>query len=228
MSELHILDHIPVHLERQDLIQRLDLPESDPGLHGIAAALVTDVLQVARPQALFTVAYVKPLEDDAVAFNGVRFASKVLRQNLDGVGRVFPYVATCGRELESLPLPPGDFMAPYMLDTLKETILRVALGYLFEHIRRHYALGRTAQMNPGSLPDWPLSEQRALFSLFGNVERLIGVRLSDTCLMFPIKSVSGLLFPTERTYLNCQLCRREVCPNRQAPLDPVLAEQYGV
>ncbi len=77
-------------------------------------------------------------------------------------------------------------------------------------------------MNPGSLDDWPLAEQRQLFSVFGDVKKLIGVELTDSFLMVPIKSVSGVVFPTEHRFESCQLCQREGCPNRRAKYDPRL------
>ena len=43
--------------------------------------------------------------------------------------------------------------------------------------------------------------------------------------MSPIKSVSGILFPTEVTYENCQLCPRDLCPGRRAPYDKALYER---
>jgi len=50
------------------------------------------------------------------------------------------------------------------------------------------------------------------------------VTLTDSFIMVPLKSASGLLFPTESTYENCQLCPREACPNRRMPYDPMLYE----
>jgi hypothetical protein len=80
-------------------------------------------------------------------------------------------------------------------------------------------------MNPGSLQDWPLREQRPLFALIGAVDTRIGVRLTDSCLMTPRKSTSGIQFPTEESFASCQLCGREVCPNRRAPYDATLFER---
>jgi hypothetical protein len=51
------------------------------------------------------------------------------------------------------------------------------------------------------------------------------VELTDSFLMVPNKSVSGLRFPTETSVENCQLCPREVCPGRRTPYDPKLYEQ---
>ena len=81
-------------------------------------------------------------------------------------------------------------------------------------------------MNPGSLEDWPISEQRQLFSILGDVESLIGVRLTDSFLMLPIKSVSGVYFPKEITFQSCQLCPRERCQGRRAPYDEKLKGKY--
>jgi hypothetical protein len=81
-------------------------------------------------------------------------------------------------------------------------------------------------MSPGSLMDWPLEEQKPLFSLLKGAEKLIGVRLTENLLMIPRKSVSGIFFPTEVTFLSCQLCRREKCEWRKARYNEGLAKQY--
>jgi hypothetical protein len=80
-------------------------------------------------------------------------------------------------------------------------------------------------MNPGSLADWPIGQQVPLFSLLGDTERAVGVRLSSSLLMIPRKSVSGFQFPSEETFASCQLCPRSVCPNRRAPYDNALFEE---
>jgi hypothetical protein len=80
-------------------------------------------------------------------------------------------------------------------------------------------------MNPGSLPDWPLSEQKPLFTLLGGGPTTIGVQLKDSFLMVPVKSVSGIWFPTEEKFESCQLCQREKGPGRRAPFDSGLFER---
>ena len=63
-----------------------------------------------------------------------------------------------------------------------------------------------------------------LFSLIGDAEAAIGVRLTDSFLMLPTKSVSGIRFTAGSDWENCMLCPRPVCPNRRAKYDPVLLE----
>ena len=86
-------------------------------------------------------------------------------------------------------------------------------------------MASTAVMNPGSLTDWPLREQRPLFALLGDVRSAIGVELTDTLLMVPRKSVSGIVFVAEETFASCQLCPRYDCPNRRAPYEAGLFER---
>ena len=82
-------------------------------------------------------------------------------------------------------------------------------------------------MNPGSgdVDIWPIEQQRELFSLFGDVKALIGVTLTDSFLMIPNKTVSGVFYPTEVDFVTCQLCHRERCPNRRAPFDAHLWDE---
>ncbi len=64
-----------------------------------------------------------------------------------------------------------------------------------------------------------------LFALLGDVRSAIGVELTDSLLMVPRKSVSGILFVAEETFASCQLCPRQDCPNRRAPYDAGLFER---
>ena len=95
--------------------------------------------------------------------------------------------------------------------------LEQAAGWLAGRIGERFGLGPLSNMSPGSLEDWPITEQTKLFSIFGDTERLVGVRLSDSLLMVPRKSISGILFPSEEGFVACQLCDRERCPGRKVP-----------
>jgi hypothetical protein len=94
-----------------------------------------------------------------------------------------------------------------------------------EHLTSLYEPGKLSRMSPGSLADWPIQEQRPLFKILGNTEKMIGVHLTESLLMVPTKSVSGIRFPTEESFESCQLCPREECPNRRAPYEADLYNQ---
>jgi len=113
----------------------------------------------------------------------------------------------------------------YWADKIKEMALRSAVEKGIADINKRYDPGKTSYMSPGSIEDWPLSEQEGLFSLLGNPESAIGVELTDSFLMLPPKTVSRIMFATEKAYENCQLCPRDGCPNRRAPYEADLYEK---
>ena len=81
-------------------------------------------------------------------------------------------------------------------------------------------------MNPGSTPGWRLEDQRVLFTILRDVREQIGVQLLDSFFMVPTHSASGILFESEKGYLNCQLCPLENCPNRRAAYDQMMRAAY--
>jgi len=81
-------------------------------------------------------------------------------------------------------------------------------------------------MNPGSLEDWPLTQQKQLFTLFRNIEKILGVKLTEQCYMIPRKSVSGVFFPTESKFYSCQICPRKRCDSRKSNYSPGLVKKY--
>ena len=223
---MEVLDNIPFRLDVETVLKQLHQNKGNKYIGAIVQELIDIVCPIAKPKAIYKVSYVENKNGDSLYIDGVRFTSRVLRVNLDKVERVFPYVATCGRELDEIAIPSDDYMKYYCLDVIKEMTLRSAISYLTDYLTRNYALGQMSRMHPGSLEDWPITQQKELFSIFGNVEDLVGVKLTESFLMIPIKSVSGICFPTEIRFESCQLCPREICHERRAPYNSDLVRKY--
>jgi len=218
----------PFKVQLEDILRKMRVKPGNDRIGNLVHELLEKARPIAKPKAVYDVAYIDSKDGDTVTIAGVKFTSHVLRINLDKVERVFPYVVTCGREMDEMPLPPNDLMVSFCYDAIKEMAVQQARSYLQEHLTKTYALGQMSRMAPGAgaAEDWPITQQRQLFSIFGDTEKLIGVKLTDTCLMIPIKSVSGILFPTEIKFEACQLCPREQCVGRRAPYDTAMAQKY--
>lgn len=224
---VEILSHIPFEVDETALLKELHVSEGSEDAKAVHDLLET-LRDIPRPKAIYKVSYIEDRDGDEVCIDGVVFKSRVLSANLRNVPRVFPYIATCGTELDEPDIPSDDFMRRYWLDTIKGMALFAGMEYLFNHIRGTYLVEKTSTMSPGEADRdvWPIQQQELLFGLFGNVEELIGVRLTDSLLMIPNKSVSGICFASEVSFRSCQVCQRKNCPGRAAPYDRDLMESY--
>ena len=226
ITKVNIIDGITIQLDSRDIARRLRMDKKKGG-EAIISELIELASSIITPRALYGVAYISGKNNGTVDIGDTTFTSHVLSTNLASIGRLFPYIVTIGKELEdkgsSLKL-----LNQYLLDEIGNISLRLARKYLEEYLKREYKITELSSMSPGRLVDWPITEQKQLFSLFGDTEGLIGVTLNASMLMIPRKSVSGVYFPTEVYFESCQLCPRERCEGRKAPYDDKLAKSYSI
>ncbi|MGI6776882.1 MAG: vitamin B12 dependent-methionine synthase activation domain-containing protein [Acetivibrionales bacterium] len=213
-----LLDDIKFKADLNQLFKTLRVDESGEDAQAIKR-MVDEAEAIARPKVLYKVAYIESKYPDSVIIEGIKLTSRVMSVNLKDVHRVFPYVATCGTELENWSTSISDILENFWADAIKVQALQQAMKCFDQHVEQNLSPGKTSNMNPGSLKDWPISEQKSLFQILGDVKGLTGVSLTESFLMTPIKSVSGIKFPTETGYENCKLCPRENCIGRRAPYD---------
>jgi hypothetical protein len=222
---MQVLSEIPFQLDLDSLRAELHvLPESDDA--AALEKLADRCLAEGRPKAIYRESFVDARTPDSITIDGIVFRSRVLRMNMEKAERVFPFIVTCGTEFDRIDVPADDLLGLFWLDAVKARALHCARKHLNDHLDRRYALGKTSSMNPGSgdATVWPIEQQKELFSLLGSVKERIGVVLTDSFLMIPNKTVSGIRFPTELDFRSCQLCHREKCASRSAPFDKALWE----
>jgi hypothetical protein len=224
---MHVLENISIKLSPEKVIKELRLNKGRYSSSDIQE-LIETAESLICPKACYEVVYISEKGKDEVKIDGVTFSSRVLRKNLDEVERIFPYIITIGKPLEDKASSFNDLLKQYYLETMGDMALGLIEKYLEKHLKKHYGLEKLSSMSPGSLEDWPITEQRPLFSLFRAEKDPIGVKLTEHMLMIPRKSISGIYFPTEVTFFSCQLCQRERCPARTAPYDENIRKEYGL
>ena len=219
---------IPVSLNTEQFYKTLMI-RPDTERAGDFEELAGKVQEIGKPKALYKVSFVDEKGDDSVTIDGVRFTSLTLRKNLDAVERVFPYIATCGSEVDNIEIAQGDFQKKSWIALLKHNLLIISIQYLVEHLNTRYKVPKLSSMNPGSgdATVWPIEQQGLLFSLFDDVENYIGVKITKSLVIVPDMSAAGILFPTEVDFASCQLCHREKCIGRRAPFDKELWESLN-
>lgn len=220
-----VLNSVPLRISPDALAALLKIEKKNP-LYNELASLVQKGLETARPKAVYKPVFVDERGDDFVFLEGVKFHSRVLAVNLAGIYRAFPFIATCGTELEEWADSLDDAVHKYWAEAFMALALLQAIKYLDEHIRDNFKIKKISHLSPGSINDWKLEEQVPLFKLLGDVENSIGVKLTKSHFMNPAKTISGIKFPSEFDFESCMLCERKACVGRRADFSKEMWTKY--
>lgn len=221
-----LIEDFVLELDPASAVRRLRLGRTrDPEAR--VRSLIRRVLELAEPRGLYAVHPLGERGENWIDVGGTRLRSGVLARHTRGADRAFPYLVTLGPRVEEEVSRTADLLEQYCLHEVANLALARARDALRARVGEAFALPKLYSLAPGSLPDWPLTEQRALFGLLGDVEGRLGVRLTESFLMIPRKSLSGLLFPSDRPFVSCRLCDSRDCPGRQAAYDPAAVEEHG-
>ncbi len=218
----HSLNPVPFKISAVRLLKVLCIKTADDPCTGRLLELAGMAQEIARPKALYRLCRLEKTTADAVIVEGVTLSSRVLRVNLEPVRRVFVGLSTCGREMLQLMNFANDMLERYWVDAIMEMALMAADQALDAHIQQTYRPGPLSSMCPGSIEDWPITEQKPLFDIMGSHAGNAGITLSTSMLMEPIKSLSRIIFPSESRFQSCQLCPMDRCPSRKATYNPEL------
>jgi hypothetical protein len=222
-----IVTDLPIEIDLDMLLSLSGYSEARPApkrLADAAARMIETGRRLAKPVVVYEIHEVT----DDIAGVGVRlgpahFSGKILRTVLTGSELAAVYTATLGPELDAeaaLLMAGGDVLSSVLLDTIGSLILtRATVSFvtrIFDAEARPRGYAVTAPFGPGQC-QWDLAEQRHLFDLIDPAQ--IGVALTDSFLMIPKKSVSGIIGigPADRIFDRspCQVCDRKECPGRQ-------------
>ncbi len=150
---------------------------------------------------------------------------KAVCKELKGTERATFYVCTAGKTIseESSRLLYGeDPILGYILDIMGSMITEAACDLLQSHLKKEVESTNeqlTNRYSPGYC-QWPVADQHKLFSLFP--ENVCGISLSDSALMSPLKSVSGIIGIGEKVKFRkyvCTLCSSKDCIYRRIKKD---------
>lgn len=129
------------------------------------------------------------------------------------------FVATSGETFDSWNTEikdKNDWVDIFIADSIGTCIAEKAGEYIEIQLEKEIGiLKHTNRFSPGYC-GWSLIEQRELFSLLPN--DVCGITISESCLMHPIKSISGIIGigenVKEKVY-SCQVCNKKDCFRRK-------------
>ena len=175
---------------------------------------------IAAPKGFFLECVVGDIAEKAVVIEGRTFISPTLSRLLRGTGTVYPYVATCGRELEEYASGLGDMVSKFALDAIMNFYQKQAAFAVECAVLKRLPKGLfVSKATPGDVYDWDIRELRKLFELFGAAAAEAGVTLRENYMMTPLKTSAGLCCGVEDNASECRHCPREGCLDRKEAFD---------
>lgn len=157
---------------------------------------------------------------DGIGFNIGRKIAKQLKKAEGGALFICTAGAGIGEKSKTL-MAEGNLLEGYFLDVIGSVTVEAAIdkiqdNFEIELMDSGYKLAN--RYSPGYC-GWSLKEQEKIFEFFP--VNHCGISLSDSFLMDPIKSVSGVMgFGTniKKLAYECQLCELETCVYRKIRL----------
>ncbi|HVN57718.1 MAG TPA: vitamin B12 dependent-methionine synthase activation domain-containing protein [Bacteroidales bacterium] len=142
---------------------------------------------------------------------------KIIPGQLNNSESIAVFICTAGGQIGEYSrqlMAEKDFLKGYILDIIGSQAADIAADLMQAHLNDLAAargLKTTNRYSPGYC-GWQVSEQQKLFSLIpGNY---CGVVLNNSSLMYPVKSVSGIIGIGRNVKFNmytCDLCDQENC-----------------
>jgi hypothetical protein len=142
---------------------------------------------------------------------------KIIFQQIKKSTSIAVFVCTAGHKISQLSknlMKDGDLLKGYVYDVFGSVVVEKAMDLIQESLKQKMiksGLKITNRFSPGYC-GWDVAEQQNLFSLLP--ENFCGIELTESSLMKPIKSVSGIIGIGEEVKFNpysCDLCDMGNC-----------------
>ena len=154
----------------------------------------------------------------SLAVGGMSLAiHKTVFQQLKQSNRIAVFACTAGGEISKISkalMKNGDLLGGYVYDLFGSIVVEEAMDVIQNTLQKEMnilGLSITNRYSPGYC-GWDVAEQQTLFKLLP--EHFCGIELTNSCLMLPAKSVSGIIGIGQSVRYNqygCNLCDLKNC-----------------
>ncbi len=175
--------------------QGIDPARASTRLFESAESVLKEAHSLLKPAALYIVARVTEFEHQSVIFEGGSFEGPLVARAMAGAEHLNIAACTIGEDLENTVqnMMNENPVKAVALDGAGIAAIRKVSQTVEDIISKEAceletSLGMRAQ--PGQ-EGWPIEQQRQVFSILPGDE--IGIRLTESCLMIPRKSVSFVI-----------------------------------
>lgn len=190
MTQSRIIRDFPFEIDERSVLRHQGYRKSSPvadRVKGMFTEAVSRARELAQPRGIWKI---EKTGDCPI------FLSKQVERLLRGCVEVVLFAVTAGSAIEaevSRLMEEGEMAEAVMLDSIASEVAEGCAIYLNKLVRsdaHRRSLHLTPRFSPG-FGDWPLERQRDLFVALDPSH--IGIKLTESCVMIPRKSISALL-----------------------------------
>lgn len=214
------IDSVPVKLNAEEFLKTKEVDRLRGRLENMEiASLIERCSRLIAPKAVYRPVEVMKIANDEIRLkSGHTLKSIVLADTLECDQTIVPRVVTIGPRLEKEASKEG--RSSVLQGWILERMGDYALGKAVAHVRSlaEKSLGKAvSSFSPGSGTGrlFSIEQQDILFEIL-DPQKKIGVHLTESYLMVPRKSSSGIFAATRQEYVACQYCPRK-CEFRGKP-----------
>jgi cobalamin-dependent methionine synthase I len=176
------------------------------------------------PSYSYTIRDIESIQGNRIAIgDSIILESKVIARLLERCQKIAVFALTIGNQLEEMVAylaENGLVLQATVLDAIGSGAAEKLADYVEDRIRRLVnidGLVTSWRFSPGYC-DWEVNQQKMVFQTLNGDSA--GIRLTESLLMIPRKSVSGIIgigLPNHdiENYNPCHTCNREDCPGRR-------------
>lgn len=188
-------------IDRNSILKAMSIPaaSADQYLMDLLDSLIVQCMEMCSPAANYMVFHNPEFDkrQGTMRINGFEFnVGQLVLSFFRKSSHMAVFVSTCGSQVEEFSksqIDQGHFLEGLIINIIGSAIADQTARHTLKEIENEastYGLKITNRYSPGYC-DWPVSDQQKLFALMeGNH---CGIKLTESSLMIPIKSVSGMI-----------------------------------
>jgi len=223
---LAIKDQINIQIDREEVFRYMGYKvghKVPARIASLVSSHIRDAYQLIRPQYAYVVTDVESVEGSRIFLGDAMFESQTLAQLMQKCEKAAIFTATIGKLLDRKGqqlAEKGRLLEATIVDAVGSEAVEKVIDVVqsrIEEVAGAQGLNISPRFSPGYC-DWDLSQQRVLF--YAMRELSTGIRLTDSCLMIPRKSVSGIIGMSQscdemEKWSPCKYCERYDCVGRR-------------
>ena len=181
--------------------------------------IYNEISRICDPQYVYEIYDGSVLDKVSVEIGYKRFKpGRIITRYLYGMEKCCVFATTAGTAYDKYKKQlrdKGEILEEFIADSIGSVIAEACVTKISDELAMNVNDDFTYPYSPGYC-GWKLTEQQLLFSLLP--DNPCGIILTDSCLMLPIKSVSGIIGigrNIERKAYSCNICENKNCYKRK-------------